>query len=492
MSVYIIAIGGTGAKFAEAVAHLAASGLYARGNQVENLEILFVDPDKGNGNLETADRTLKSYQKCAGVIEEGIDQELHWWMQTEVSLFQGGLWSPFKDQEKFRLRDVFRYDDYSDEKKQKIRHLFDVLYTSQERDQDLREGFRGRPAIGSAIMTQLRQEPTSLESWKMLIDKIAADYHHDNNNPPKVFLCGSIFGGTGASGFPTLGRLLAKALRSESQGDLLGKVKLGGLLMLPYFRFSSFGQAEKETVYTRSEEFILKTEAALRYYGSQDRPFDTVYLLGMPTLTSVETFSTGGKNQRNQPHLLELYAALALRDFIFTDKPKNKEVVLLSRKQANAITWEDLPDKDDSRKKLINAARFAYAWLLIVPDLEHAKQKPRDIFFAPRFYRNQLLRQTSEWDKIQAIQDWSTAYLQWLGTLHQSVGGVNWFNPNAFWDKGNLKIAPEKFPHLVQPGGGVDLTRILTRLDHNGIGGENQGTAGLAKALYRALHQTHI
>ncbi len=108
MSVYIIAIGGTGARFAEAVVHLGAAGLYAQGNQVENLEILFVDPDKGNGNVEGAVRTLKIYQECAQVIDGGIDKNLNWWMQTEVKQFEGGLWSPFEDSNQSKLRDVFK------------------------------------------------------------------------------------------------------------------------------------------------------------------------------------------------------------------------------------------------------------------------------------------------------------------------------------------------------------------------------------------------
>ena len=69
MSVYVIAIGGTGAKFAESVAHLAAAGFYSKGNHSEKIEILFVDPDKGNGNLKASDGAVKIYKKCAATID---------------------------------------------------------------------------------------------------------------------------------------------------------------------------------------------------------------------------------------------------------------------------------------------------------------------------------------------------------------------------------------------------------------------------------------
>jgi hypothetical protein len=493
MSVYVIAIGGTGAKFAEAVAHLAAAGFYSKGDYSEKIEILFVDPDKGNGNLKASDGTVKVYQKCAETIDRGINKNLDWWMQTEVNLFQGGLWSPFKVQDKFRLRDVFKYDDYDDDDKKSIRHLFDVLYTPEERDLDLKEGFRGRPAVGAAVMTQLRQQKKAGDSWDKLVQKILADYHADPGNPPKVFLCGSIFGGTGASGFPTLGRLITNELQGEAKGNILNKIKLGGLLMLPYFRFSSYGQDEKETVYARAEEFILKTEAALRYYGTQDLKFDAVYLLGMPTMTNVENFSTGGGTQRNQPHILELYAGLALRDFIFTEKPEERQVILLNRKQSNMISWDDLPDKDETRKKLIDAARFAYLWVsVIVPDLEHARTKLREVNFAVRFYDSTSIKESSEWDQINAIKDWSESYLKWLGVLHENGSGLNWLNTPSFFNRGKLSLDQQQFSNLVKTKGDIDAARLLTQLNNRDIQGVSKNTTGLAKALYRVLSEKSV
>lgn len=491
--VYVIAIGGTGAKFVEAISHLAAAGFYSKGERTEKIEILFVDPDKGNGNLKVANSSIKVYQKCAETIDKGIDKNLNWWMQTEVNLFQEGLWSPFKDQETFRLRDAFKYDDYNNEEKEKIRHLFDILYTSEERDLDLKEGFRGRPAVGAGIMARISQDEAAKQSWERLVAQIADDYNHDSSNPPKVFLCGSIFGGTGASGFPTLGRLIANELQSDSKGDLLKKIKLGGLLMLPYFRFPSIGQTEKEKVHAKSEEFILKTEAALRYYGSQDLKFDTVYLLGMPTMTNVANFSTGGGSQRNDPHILELYAALALRDFMFADKPTNKQVILLSRTQQNAITWDDVPDQEETRKKLIDAARFAHAWLsVIVPDLEYAKTQLRKVHFAIRFYDNTTIKDPKEWDKINAIKNWAEAYLKWLGILHTNGSGLDWFNSDIFYDKGNLKVDRTMFPDLVQRGKDTEIVRHLNNLNNQNLQGANKETTGLAKALYYALSKKNI
>ncbi|MGK7883228.1 MAG: hypothetical protein AB4057_01210 [Crocosphaera sp.] len=492
MSVYVIGVGGTGAKFVEAVSHLAVAGLYSQGDRTPEIKVLLVDPDKGNGNVKEADTSLKVAQNCLGTIDKGINTELNWWMQTEISLFEGGLWSPFTKQDEFRLRDAFGYDDYNESKKN-IQNLFDVLYTPDERDLDLKEGFRGRPAIGAAIMSQLSQDEKAKDNWKKLVEDIYSDSQSDPENPPKVFLCGSIFGGTGASGFPTLGRLIANELENNQRGNLLGTVKLGGLLMLPYFRFRDPGQENQEEIYARAEEFILKTEAALRYYGSQDLKFDAVYLLGMPTMTTVDSFSTGGQNQRNQPHVLELYAAMALRDFLFGEQTDTNQVLWCHRKQQNFINWEDVPERDESRKKLVDAARFAYTWLsVIVPDLEHAKNKLREVHFAQRFYNRDTIKNPQEWDKINHIKDWSEAYLKWLGILHENENGLNWFNTDTFYDKGRLKLDPTKFPHIVEQEKDPEINRLLVRLKKQNLQGNKEGTTGLAKALYSVLSDKSI
>jgi hypothetical protein len=504
MSTFIIAIGGTGAKLLEAIVHLGAAGIFASDSQKDlppkDLHILFVDPDTGNGNLTAADSiALAHYQKCSDTIIGGINREFHSWMQTKIEKLGTGLWSPFQESGKTRsLIDAFNYDNY--EPDSPLRHLFNVLYTQEEQKINLREGFRGRPAIGAAIMSKFIQEESNQKSWKDLIGKIQAG--------DQVFLCGSIFGGTGASGFPTLGRLLAEDL-GEKGKNILDTVKLGGLLMLPYFKFDpptekkeKTNEKQEEEIYARSEEFILRTEAALRYYGAQNLKFDTVYLLGIPNPTKIQgSPKTGGSGQRNPPHFLELYGALALRDFVFSEKPEQLRVVYLSRNSSNSVTWEDIPERSEVRSKLINTTRFAFAWLsVIVPDLDHAKEAPGDVRWALRFFHREQLRQLNnesheENDKIKAISAWCQDYLQWLLSLHQSESGVQWFNFSAFGsldkDKNlKLKLDRNQFPNLVKEGGGSHVTKILENLDAKNINSENQGVLGLAKSLYRTICKT--
>ena len=75
---------------------------------------------------------------------------------------------------------------------------------------------------------------------------------------------------------------------------------IGCLFVLPYFGFSPPAGKEDNKVYARSEQFLLNTEAALRYYVNQAQQFNTVYLLGNQNFAQVK-FSIGKKTQRNDP-----------------------------------------------------------------------------------------------------------------------------------------------------------------------------------------------
>ena len=86
--------------------------------------------------------------------------------------------------------------------------LFDCLVSPDEKQADL--CWLGRPSIGSAVVSRIRQS-NSQGPWAELINDIQADCA--NGDVPRIHLFGSIFGGTGSSGLPTLGTLLSRELK---------------------------------------------------------------------------------------------------------------------------------------------------------------------------------------------------------------------------------------------------------------------------------------
>ena len=358
MGYYAIGIGGTGAKCLESLIHLAAAGMMPDGE----LHVLFVDPDKANGSRARAGETLANYVKCKAQLQLGHTDML----KTKIVPADPILWTPFKDGNP-SLDKFFHYNIFRDSASGK---LFDVLYSSLEKKTPLQEGFRGHPSIGSAVMAKMVDLQED-ETWREFRQNISND-----DGEAKVFLAGSIFGGTGASGFPTIAQIVKDAL----------DVKVGGALILPYFKFDG---ADDNGLTAKSDEFLMNTQTALKHYHLWNKTgvFDAVYLLGDKSRVNVEN-ALGGPEQKNAPHFIELYAALAAIDF-FRGRVRNSQTpqyFMIAREHNDQIKWTDLPDGnngDSIRSKIAQLAYFAIAYLSVYqPTLQNIANNDRDTYRA--------------------------------------------------------------------------------------------------------------
>ncbi|MCM1982612.1 hypothetical protein [Lyngbya confervoides] len=499
MSIYLIGIGGTGSKCIESLVYLASLGIFGP----SPLRVMYVDPDETNGNLERSRNALNLYQKCYSIMG-GVKADCAW-MQTPIESFD--IWSPFGDHTaKKELKDCFHYSTLKSSHPA-LGNLFDVLYTKEEREANLDVGFRGRPAIGSAVMSRVDLDRLDQAPWGQFIESIKADAG-GGSRITKVLFCGSIFGGTGASGLPTLARLLANKLEKLNVRD---RVQIGAVLTLPYFGFSPPAGQDPNEVYAKSEQFLLNSEAALRYYGIQAKgTFDVTYLLGNQTLSRVD-FSVGKNSQRNEAHFVELFAALAARHFLqYPGEPSNA-VIVASRAQPGRLNWMDLPECNVVKPEFVNAARFAYAWLADISlELAQARQVGMDKarrgapwlerYFNPNPKREGQLPNLDQVDQQAAIaifDDWCSAFLRWIYAVHQCeseavhlfntsiLGSVNGELPEA------LSLKADNLPNLVY-GDDRDRTRqaqdTMIQLKRNLMAiapqPPNTGVTGLAKALY--------
>ena len=496
MSFYVIGIGGTGAKCIEAIVQLASVGLLP----TNKLNILFVDADETNGNLNKTKNTLQYYQQCYQILK-GQNQKSNW-MTTNIKTYDA--WSPFNQTNTDKtLGSFFTYQTIR-ETQPELANLFDVLYTEDERNVSLEVGFRGRPAIGSGIMTSMDLDSLTEEPWRSFINQIEQEVSGASTMMTRVLLCGSIFGGTGASGLPTIGRLISNKL--ETSG-VRKSVKLGAIFALPYFSFPK--TASKETVYATSDLFLLNTEAALRYYHEHAQQFDVKYLLGNQQFEKLGEFSVGKDTQKNKPHFIEFYAALAARNFFTNDPPDG--VNTISRERIGTLEWKDLPDSSEVKRELTNATRFAFIWLSYFQEQLKAG-KTRGIaeldsfswfknFFQGRglfgsVTRKELpdLSSDGQQEMVERINNWSTNFLQWLVDIHDCESeAVNLLKAREhFANLNNLR--EENFAYLfhddprakdfLQKDNLVTLQNALGEIDTNQFSKPNTGVAGLAKALY--------
>ena len=283
MGYYAIGIGGTGSKCLESLIHLAAAGMMP--DKKEELYVLFVDPDKANGSLERAVTTSECYKTFSNNPQLAQPHLL----QTKIDSVANPIFSPFDDgdDDKPRLEKFFDYaglklaDDGAAD-------LFEVLYSEKERTTRLHEGFRGHPSIGAAVMAQTVFGGDG--PWKAFQAKVAKD------PDAKIFLAGSIFGGTGASGFPTIAKLIKSALDIKPIA-----AQIGGALILPYFTFID-ADLDKQ-LKAKAEHFLMNTQAALEYYqrSNKDLVYNAIYLIGDDSQVQLKNFSLGGKGAAECP-----------------------------------------------------------------------------------------------------------------------------------------------------------------------------------------------
>lgn len=464
MSYYAIGIGGTGAKCLEALIHLAAAGLMPDNR---NLYLLFVDSDRSNGNGNRTGNLLKCYQDCRenyvggenlfktpipSLNQEGDANNSNRWSPTEIGInlktFVG----------KTRLSDDFSA-------------LFDTLFTPNEADTVLNEGFRGRPAIGSAVMAHAVDLEIT-EPWRTLKSRMKADTGEGRS--PKIMVFGSIFGGTGAAGFPTISRLLDNWAKTF---DAQNPLQIGGTLLLPYFSFDG-GKIGDDELHVKSDDFVLNTQAALKYYQQLNfhEIMNVIYLLGADEQREMPSVSIGGGEQENPPHWIELCAALAAVDFYSKDNSRSHTYKLLSRQNSGRLNWSDLPNPSVKRN-LLHLARFSFAYLsTYYPMLKNieASGKGHNAAWYVNFFRYKNINLSSRFDhELDHVKIYCEKFLLWLANIQYYVTGTEQgakdlidYSSFAYFSNDRLRLRNDfdlaGFEHILPS----DMVRGKNNLDH--------------------------
>jgi len=444
MGCHLIGIGGTGAKTVEAVTHLCAAGLGPA-----QVSVIFLDPDTANGNIGRSSEALQEYRNCR--------EDAALWGDTALlrtALSGGEVVTPFEDEMAPTLSEWLKYDVLRAEQPA-IANLVDVLYTEKEKQTKLEKGFRGHPSIGSAVMAgQVGFETTP--QFQQLQAEVEEDI--GNGRTATIVLVGSIFGGTGAAGFPTVARMLREQFQ-EQAGDT---VRIGGVLVLPYFSFAQDGQSDEMAA--KSSEFLLSTQAALEFYDQSEyeQLYDQLYIIGDSQQSPVETFALGAGEQKNDPHFIELYGALAALDmFTGATQGQAKKIAMLARREDGLIDWNDLPDGPQVKQALGQLVRFAVAFTKFYHPLIHDIRQHGKRHRAPWFHdliakasvASDDPETTAVLERLDAV---CKGVLDWSQRLHSSSGDqrmVELFDCDTFFEKPkNIDhFDPLRFGELVRP-----------------------------------------
>lgn len=471
MGYYFIGIGGSGAKVMESLTHLCAAGMLPNREKEEKLYVMSVDPDVGNGNLKRSSAALNNLVEFQAVAV-GSNTPL---LKTEVEIARPFPWSPTEHDKK--LDDIMAYQSY---KGTPIGDLYETLFTRAERDTFLNEGFRGRPSIGAAVLAK-KAALFSTKGWEDHADapwdKFARLVKQDakSGQIARIFLAGSVFGGTGAAGMPTIARLLSREFASYISEK---KVLIGGALILPYFSFvPSQTEASDGQIYASSENFLTNTKAALKYYfkESQDHSvYDTMYFIGDNVLSPVRKFSVGAASQKNDAHIVDFYGAIAAVDF-FSAKPDDmKGCSFITHAEENRFTWSDFPDIHGAdgtdirfKDRFAQFVRFIFAYVnLIEPVFEGLASGTEKAYKYP-WYMDYLQDVVVDSTEVKNFTEYADSFIRWLSQLESSENNrtVEFVRQDAFEGDPEPRVFSGRFPSCIY-GEDMDLTmhEIFSRL----------------------------
>jgi hypothetical protein len=494
---FAIGVGGTGAKCLEALVHLHASGLLSdEGTSPARLGVFLVEPDQQSALLARAQTAISRYAAMQRSIGRGAERF------ARGELRDYGTWSPLSSTTGAISLDQVFPKAVLKTQAPGVAALFDCLFPPEEQSADLEVGFRGRPPIGSAVMSRVSLDKEAQGGqWQQMLSDIQTSA--GSGEAPVIHLFGSVFGGTGASGVPTLGQLLKNWLRRQG----LGSVQVQASLLLPYFDFE--GVPDDETgVHAESRNFQLNTDAALQYLSTSGTAcFDRVFLVGSD-IKARYGFSIGGVSQSNSAHIVELLAALAVRQLGLAS---GGYAHVLSRAQPNQIGWEDLPDDEFVGQGLARAARFAVAWRNnISREIDDAQKISMRAFlagapWARRFFDPKgagttragrpSIRDKAELTIHSSINQYTDTLLQWLNQISSNLGSgfrqelftASALVPTDDWINNLSKVVQGKArPQISDSADTVEAIKVqMDRLPENVI--THMGMSGLADCLWALM-----
>jgi len=296
---YIFGIGGTGSRVLKSLTMLLAAGVEC---SVDTIVPIIIDRDKGNGDYSKTDGLIKKYIAVNKIAPKNDNKKKikNRFFNTEIKLLGNEILLKLDDETK-KFEDFIGITTQTKENKS----LSQMLFSENTLSMDTEHGFKGNPNIGSVILNQFDN--------KNIFKAFASDFQDGD----KIFIISSIFGGTGASGFPLLRKMLQTpnlkdAFGAELQSwGLINTAPIGAISVLPYFNVDKKDNVDSDT-------FNDKTRAALSYYETENGKLDTLYYIA-DTHRKAYKYAEGGKDQENDAHFVEVAAAMSILDFVNAD-----------------------------------------------------------------------------------------------------------------------------------------------------------------------------
>lgn len=398
MEKYIFFIGGSGARVYKAFIHSAAAGIL----ETSKVSVLLIDADTRNEANTSSIELYRQYIKLREMFQNNNENVF----QCNIHMEEEKILSPVTADAP-NLNVAVGNTDPTRER------MLKALYTKEEIYQELEGGFYSHPNIGCVFFADFK-EPEFMQC----LDKINRQLSDDTE--VAITLVGSVFGGTGAAGIPTI----LKLIRSELKDNVnYQKLSIGGVFLEPYFKTLGSKGEESENITIAMEEFYFNTYEALSYYRTNpDMDFTSIYLVGQQTQDIVNIrYADSGQGQDNKAHVVELYAALAIDSFL--SHPKEEGIYGFVRK--DKLDWSSFPgrrNEDDVSVMFEKLAAFTRAqaiWIAEIYNYLYLKKPERSVckkagIMVPQWYKRYRVEDGDVKRQIEKIRNYSIPFMEWI------------------------------------------------------------------------------
>lgn len=390
--VFVFCVGGTGIRVMKSITMLMAGGMSTNGYTVVPV---ILDPHLDLEEKKNLHSLLEAYEE---IYKRSINNgnstlnSLNGFFNSEICTINklNGISNDTQQnvgsQEKFRS-----YINVANLDADNINnYLVDTLFSTNNLNNALSVGFKGNPNVGTVVLGDMIEGSDWFKSFKQQCEK-----------DDRVFIISSIFGGTGASGFP----LLEKKIRLAQDEPAVKNVMMGAVTVLPYYGLKDPTLSNSDI---DSANFYTKTKSALAYYQGSVRS-DYLYYVGEKRLKQI--YENDEKKQDDKANFIELVAASALFDYLKRERPDRQQ--FLTRAIENDVESLDLDSMGSGYKDVVKSVADYMLLKALIETL------PKERFFpleTNRGFNNDFYKDVS----FQLLVKFTEMYYKWYGELAQN------------------------------------------------------------------------
>lgn len=390
--VFVFCIGGTGIRVMKSIAMLMAGGMDTNGYTVVPV---ILDPHLDLEEKKNLHSLIDSYKDIYNkTINNGSStlNSLDGFFNSEIRTINELNNQTNDTQQNAGSKEKFRSyielanlgaDDLNN-------YLVETMFSTKNLDNPLSVGFKGNPNVGTVVLGEMIEGADWFRAFKQ---------HCEKND--RVFIISSIFGGTGASGYP----LLEKKIRLAENEPAVKNALMGAVTVLPYYGLKDPATTGSDI---DSANFYTKTKAALAYYEGTVKS-DYLYYVGEKSLKQV--YDNDEKKQDDKANFIELVAASALFDFLKRGKPDNQQY--LSRAIESDLESLDLVSLGNGYKDIVKSVADYMLLRNLVNTLPSEKYFPliKNRGIDGEFYKDSA---------FQALKRFTEIYYKWYTELAQN------------------------------------------------------------------------